>query len=226
MQRQKWSRRWRSRWLGLGLIGLLTISGFAVPYAAPFVKAAAAAQSRKCRRRPCAERTSGTVMAGGTVGSSNQTNIDCELKSLSAGVRGMSMVTNGAPPSSRWNPREPWSRRTRCSASWIPPPMWELVRQQKMTVERARSDHLQAKLDLEVAELAITQYRQGILIQTLEIPERANRALQGGPGANLRSPGMVATHAQEKDMRRSVRSRTMRSRSAGRISISSRRCSG
>ncbi|SIN78232.1 HlyD family secretion protein [Singulisphaera sp. GP187] len=166
MQRQ--TRRWRNRWVGgVGLLAALVALGFVFPRVC---------HSLKQRQRPALERLStatvrrtdlwGSVTAGGTVGSSNQTNIDCELKSLSAGVRGMSLVTSGASTILSVVPAGTLVKKDEILCELDSSDYEELVRQQKMTVERARSDHLQAKLNYEVAEMAITQYRQGILLQT------------------------------------------------------------
>ncbi|AGA29114.1 efflux RND transporter periplasmic adaptor subunit [Singulisphaera acidiphila] len=164
---QRLTRRWRYGWLGVGLLGLLTTLGLVFPHVTPFVRK---------RPRPVLEHLStatvrrtdlwGSVTAGGTVGSSNQTNIECELKSLSAGVRGMNMVTSGASTILSVAPAGTLVKKDQVLCELDSSAYVELVRQQQMTVERARSDHLQARLDHEVAEMAITQYRQGILIQT------------------------------------------------------------
>jgi HlyD family secretion protein len=42
----------------------------------------------------------------------------------------------------------------------------ELVRRQQITVEQARTDHMQARLALDVAELALLSYRDGLQVQT------------------------------------------------------------
>ncbi len=44
----------------------------------------------------------------------------------------------------------------------------ELRRQQLITVEQAKASHLQARLDLEIAELAVKEYREGIVEETLK----------------------------------------------------------
>jgi HlyD family secretion protein len=48
----------------------------------------------------------------------------------------------------------------------------EMLRLQKMTVERARADHRQAELELEVARMAVTEFKDGILVE-------ANKELAG-----------------------------------------------
>jgi HlyD family secretion protein len=44
----------------------------------------------------------------------------------------------------------------------------ELQRQQVITVEQAKASHLQARLDLEIALLAVKEYRDGIVEETLK----------------------------------------------------------
>ncbi len=44
----------------------------------------------------------------------------------------------------------------------------ELRRQQVITVEQAKASHLQARLDVEIAELAVKEYRDGIVEETLK----------------------------------------------------------
>ncbi|WP_406699636.1 HlyD family efflux transporter periplasmic adaptor subunit [Singulisphaera sp. Ch08] len=165
MQRQK--RRRQYGWIGVGLLGVFATLGFVYP---------TMTRVAKQRQRPVLNRLStatvrradlwGTVTASGTVGSSNQTNIECELQSLSAGVRGMSMGTSGASTILSVAPAGTLVKKDQVLCELDSSAYVELVRQQQMTVERARADHLQTKLDYEVAEMAITQYREGILIQT------------------------------------------------------------
>ena len=44
----------------------------------------------------------------------------------------------------------------------------EMQRQQVITVEQAKASHLQARLDLEIALLAVKEYRDGIVEETLK----------------------------------------------------------
>jgi HlyD family secretion protein len=44
----------------------------------------------------------------------------------------------------------------------------EMRRQQEITVEQAKASHLQARLDLEIAQLAVTEYRDGLVQETLK----------------------------------------------------------
>jgi HlyD family secretion protein len=164
---QRRTGRWRYGWIGLGLLGVLATLGFVFPQISGFA-------SR--RQRPVLEHLStatvrradlwGAVTAGGQVGSSNQTNIECELESLSAGVRGMNMMTSGASTILSVVPAGTFVKKDEVLCELDSSAYVELVRQQEMTVQRARADHLQAKLDYEVAEMAIDQFRKGLLRQT------------------------------------------------------------
>jgi len=44
----------------------------------------------------------------------------------------------------------------------------EMRRQQEITVEQEKASHLQARLDLEIAELAVSEYRDGIVEETVK----------------------------------------------------------
>jgi HlyD family secretion protein len=164
---QRRTGRWRYGWVGLGLLGVLATLGFVFPQASSLA-------SR--RPRPMLDHLAtatvrrgdlwGTVTAGGQVESSNQTDIECQLESLSAGVRGMGVMTSGASTILSVVPAGTMVEKDQVLCELDSSAYVELVRQQEMTVERARADHLQAKLDYEVAEMAIAQFRKGLLRQT------------------------------------------------------------
>ena len=48
-----------------------------------------------------------------------------------------------------------------------------MLRQQRITVERARSDRYQAALDLEVAKLSVHEYEEGVMKETFKDSQRA-----------------------------------------------------
>ncbi len=49
----------------------------------------------------------------------------------------------------------------------------ELLRQQKITVERSRADHRQAELDYEIALLAVSEFREGSMTEAIKDFERS-----------------------------------------------------
>ena len=44
----------------------------------------------------------------------------------------------------------------------------ELLRLQKMTLELATADHRQAELDVEIAQLAVREFQEGTMAETLQ----------------------------------------------------------
>ena len=44
----------------------------------------------------------------------------------------------------------------------------ELLRLQRITLERARADHLQAELDVEIAQLAVREFQEGRCVETIQ----------------------------------------------------------
>jgi len=165
MQRQK--RRWRLGLAGIGMLGAIACLAFVIPQASSLLKPDRKSSLEKLSTAKV-NRSSlwSTVTSGGVVGSSNQTNIDCKLQRLSAGVRGMRLMTNGASTILTVIPAGSLVKKDQVICELDSAAYEELVRQQLMTVERARADHLQAKLNYEVAQMGVEQYKKGILEQT------------------------------------------------------------
>ena len=51
--------------------------------------------------------------------------------------------------------------------------MTNCSRQQKITVERSRADHRQAELDYEIAQLAVSEFREGSMTEAIKDFERS-----------------------------------------------------
>jgi len=161
------AKRWRYGWIGLGLLGVIASLAFVFPQLSSASRRRHRVELEQLQTAPVRRADVwGAVTAGGVVGSTNQTDIACELQSLSAGVRGRGLMTNGASTILSVVPAGTMVKKDQILCELDSAPYIELVRQQEMTVERARADHLQAKLDYEVAEMAVDQYRKGILRQT------------------------------------------------------------
>jgi len=106
------------------------------------------------------------LTAGGRVESAKQTVIECELENLEVRVKGQGMRASGASTILSLIPDGTMVQRGDVLCRLDASDYEELVRQQKMSVERARADHQQAGLDLDVARMAVREFREGTLEQT------------------------------------------------------------
>jgi HlyD family secretion protein len=109
-----------------------------------------------------------SVTASGRIESSEQTSIDCELESLEAGVRGQRLYAGGASTLIYLIPDGSMVKKGDVLCKLDSSEYEELVRQQEMTVERAKADHLQTELDLAVARMAVQEFRDGLKLSTLK----------------------------------------------------------
>jgi len=132
--------------------------------------------------RPLAERyqfapVSRTVLGGsmtamGTLQSSKRTVIECELENIAIGVAGRRLAAGGASILIDVIPDGSLVKKGDVLAQLDSSEYEELLRQQQITVERARADHRQAELDLEVAKLAVVEYQDGVMNETLKDHQR------------------------------------------------------
>lgn len=105
-----------------------------------------------------------TVTAGGTVGSSNETIIECELQTMDSGVQGRRLVGGGSSTILTVVPEGTLVKKGDVLCTLDSSMYEELLRQQEMTVERCKADHHQTQLDVEVAQMAVHEYKEGILL--------------------------------------------------------------
>ena len=100
--------------------------------------------------------------APGRLESSKKTLIRCELENL-AGTRGggSSTILTVLPEGSVVKPGDVLA--TLDASTYV-----EMLRQQEITVEQAKASHLQARLNHEIALLAVREYRDGTVKQTLQ----------------------------------------------------------
>ena len=120
-------------------------------------------------RPACDEPTfSRQLTASGRVESSKRTVIECELENIAVGVRGQRLAAGGASVLLSVIPEGTTVKRGDVLAVLDSSDYEELLRIQKMTVERAAADHLQAELDLEIAKLAVREFEEGTLQETIE----------------------------------------------------------
>ena len=97
-----------------------------------------------------------TLMAGGDLQPTKETIVTCQVEDItdSEGSMIISMVENGTPV-------KKGDELCRLDSSELE----ELARQQEIVVNRARSTSIQARLRLETAQIAIREYRDGLVIQ-------------------------------------------------------------
>jgi len=106
--------------------------------------------------------------AGGRVESSNNTVIECEVESLEISIKGMRMATGGTSTLLSVTPEGTNVHKGDVLCVIDSSEYEELVRQQQMTVERSRADYRQSELDLEVAKMAVVEFRDGLMKQDVE----------------------------------------------------------
>jgi HlyD family secretion protein len=101
--------------------------------------------------------------APGRLESSKKTLIRCELENLVAGARGSgsSTILTLLPEGTVVKPGDVLA--TLDASTYV-----EMLRQQEITVEQAKASHLQARLNHEIALLAVREYRDGTVKQTLQ----------------------------------------------------------
>ena len=109
-----------------------------------------------------------TVSASGRVESANRTVIECELEAMEVRVRGQGNGAGGSSTVLSLVPEGTEVKKGDVLCTLDSSEYEELVRQQEMNVERAKADHLQAQLDLDVARMALREFLEGNLAQDLK----------------------------------------------------------
>lgn len=163
-------RRRRNAWrFGLVGVGVLVALAGAVSTLLPSLswfsfagRGAAAHLARASVRRT---DLSVTMTTGGRVDSSDKTYIECELENVFYSIRGYGISTGGSSQILSVVPDGSIVKKgdvlcTLDSADYV-----ELVRNQQMNVDRVRADLNQARLILEVAQMAVTEYTDGLMGQ-------------------------------------------------------------
>lgn len=115
----------------------------------------------------------GTVTASGELQSAKRTVIECALENITMGVKGQRLEAGGASVLLYLIPDGTIVKRGEVLARLDSSGYEELLRQQQITVERARSDRYQAALNLDVAKLSVHEYEEGVLKETLKDSQRA-----------------------------------------------------
>jgi HlyD family secretion protein len=108
------------------------------------------------------------LMAMGRVESSKRTIIECDLENVMVGVRGQRLAAGGAAILLSVIPEGTTVKRGDVLAVIDSSEYEELVRIQKIAVERSAADHVTAALDLEIAKLAVREFEKGTMHETIE----------------------------------------------------------
>lgn len=114
-----------------------------------------------------------TTTAGGRVESSKRTLIECELENITIGIRGERMSAGGASILLSVIPDGSFVKRGDVLAELDSSDYEELVRQQKITVERSRADFNQAQLAHEIAKLRIHEFQEGSMKESIKDFQRS-----------------------------------------------------
>ena len=109
-----------------------------------------------------------TLKASGRIESSKRTVIECELKNIAVGVRGQRLFSDGASVLLSVIPEGSIVKRGDVLAVLDSSDYEELLRVQRITVERAAADKVQAELDFEIAGLALREFEEGTVHETTE----------------------------------------------------------
>lgn len=176
----RWKRRGeevvrptRKRWSwGLSSVGVVVVLALGTALALPRLKdwfprersPLEGLQTTKVRRADM----SVTLTTGGKVESSEQTKIDCELQRLDMSVKGQAMVGGGASTMIFVVPDGTLVKKGEVLCEFDSSEYVEMLRQQKMTVKRSKADYLQAQLDLDVARMAVKEFKEGTMVEALK----------------------------------------------------------
>jgi HlyD family secretion protein len=106
------------------------------------------------------------LRAGGKVDSTKKTLIECELQRLSYSANGNRLSAGGASTILEVLPDGTNVHKDDIICRLDSSEYEELVRQQEIKVETARSEHRRAELDLLAAEAGLREYRDGLMAQT------------------------------------------------------------
>jgi HlyD family secretion protein len=109
-----------------------------------------------------------TEMTSGRVESGKRTIIECQLENIAVGVKGQRLAAAGASVLLSVIPEGTVVKRGDVLAVLDSSEYEELLRLQQITLERARADHQQATLDLEIARLAVREFQEGTMHETIE----------------------------------------------------------
>ena len=138
------------------------------------------------------------LTASGRVESSNRTVIECQLENIAVGVRGQRLEAGGASVLLSVIPEGSSVKRGDVLAVLDSSDYEELLRVQRITLERASADKLQAELDVEIAKLAVQEFLEGTMRETTEDFEGRISPGAFRPGAFDRPAQLVPPHERQR----------------------------
>jgi HlyD family secretion protein len=109
-----------------------------------------------------------TRTASGRVESGKRTIIECQLENVAVGVRGQRLSADGASVLLSVIPEGSVVKQGDVLAMLDSSDYEELLRLQKISLERARADQRQASLDVEIAKLAVREFVEGTVGETIQ----------------------------------------------------------
>jgi HlyD family secretion protein len=109
-----------------------------------------------------------TRIASGRLESGKRTIIECKLENVAVGVRGQRLTAGGASVLLSVIPQGTDVKRGDVLAVLDSSDYEELLRLQRITFERSKSDKLQAELDVEIARLAVREFEEGTVKESIE----------------------------------------------------------
>ena len=109
-----------------------------------------------------------TQIASGRLESGKRTIIECKLENVAVGIRGQRLTAGGASVLLSVIPQGTVVKRGDVLAVLDSSDYEELLRLQRITLERAKADKVQAELDLEISKLAVREFEEGIVKESTE----------------------------------------------------------
>jgi HlyD family secretion protein len=165
-------KTWRLGLTGAGLVVAMALGTVATslprlglwPHANPSLAHLARAAVRR-------HDLSVTMTTGGRVDSSSKTVIECQIERMGVGIQGRGFAAGGASTILSVIPDGSAVKRGDVLCVLDSSDYEELHRAQEMNVFRVRSDHRQAELDVEAARMALGEFREGLMRQTVKTLE-------------------------------------------------------
>ncbi len=111
---------------------------------------------------------SASLTAGGRVESSQSTIVECQLENLQMSSQGSAYSGGGSSTILSLVEEGATVRKGDVLCTLDASDYEEMARQQQINVERAQTENRQAELDLEVAHMAVREFREGLFKQTIQ----------------------------------------------------------
>jgi HlyD family secretion protein len=109
-----------------------------------------------------------SVNAPGVIESSSNTRVECGIERLELRVQGRTLASNGSTRILTLVPDGSMVKQGDVICTLESSQFDEMLRTQQINVERAKSEELQAEMELEVAKISLEEYRNGSLKQQVQ----------------------------------------------------------